>query len=84
MKELGLFSNDIDFSDIPMIDISILDRSLRGSYQSRKLVVIGSDLGVPFIGDPHNAGNDAVHTMECFKNPSRLLTLGVRVPFDAR
>jgi len=78
LKELGLFSDDIDFSDIPMIDISILDRSLRGSYQSRKLAVIGSDLGVPFIGDPHNAGNDAVHTMECFK---KLATqeLGVRV-----
>lgn len=55
---------ELSFTNVETLDVALVDRAEQQSHQNRALKKIGKAWKVPFEGDPHNAGNDAVHTME--------------------
>lgn len=55
---------DLSFIGIEQLDIALVFRGREPNFQNRGLEDIGGLLNIPFEGPPHNAGNDAVHTMK--------------------
>ncbi|KAF2027372.1 hypothetical protein EK21DRAFT_114867 [Setomelanomma holmii] len=54
------------FDGLLTIDVALIGRAMRNSFQSMKLAKIGECLGVDFVGEAHNASNDAAHTLDIF------------------
>jgi hypothetical protein len=77
LAEVSPLEFEIKLDGIYTIDIVLVDRGISEDFQSRKLMTIGAQYDVPFIGTPHNAGNNAVYTMEVFLGMSAAMDLSL-------